>query len=185
MWDNGGKDRLFQIGLGAQKPYTKQSGWSATIAYTFSAAAEQSRWRLNPYQINNNQYIFDIPFPGRSDATPDGGPRHRLVATYTRDLPWGISMAAKLEVATPTSVGTEFRCPNFRAALQGQRVYASRPPDKTFGYKDLDLQLTKDFHLPFNSSAYVRVDLLNVFNWHNSDSERGPVPQVQCHAPTT
>ena len=31
-----------QFALGAQKPYTKASGWSATVAYTFSAAKQNN-----------------------------------------------------------------------------------------------------------------------------------------------
>jgi len=172
LWDNAAKDRLFQIGLGAQKPYTKSSGWSATVAYTFSAGAQNNlAGGSNPYQINNNQYIFDVPFPEqlpmlRATAVP----RHRVVATYTRDLPWEISMAAKLEVATPTSAAGIFGCPNFPCgSYQGNVIYVSRPPNKTIGYKDVDLQFTKDFNFFRSASAYVRVDILNVFNWANYD----------------
>ena len=115
LWDNSGKDRLFQIGLGAQKPYTKQSGWSATISYTFSAAS-RTIWRGDQIRTrsHNNEYIFDVPFPSqlpllRATAVP----RHRIVATYTRDLFWGISMAGKLELATPTAAACDFRLPEF------------------------------------------------------------------------
>jgi hypothetical protein len=173
LWDNAEKDRLFQIGLGAQKPYTKTSGWSATFAYTFSAGAQNNlAGSTNPYSIGNNQYIFDIPYPTdvpmlRATAVP----RHRVVATYTRDLPWDMSMAAKVEVATPTSAAGIFGCPNGFpcGSYQGSVLYVSRPPNKTIGYKDVDLQLTKDFNFFRSASAYVRVDLLNVFNWANYD----------------
>ena len=184
LWDNSGKDRLWQLGLGAQKPYTQQSGWSATISYTFSTGKQNNlAGPLNPYEINNNEYIFDIPFPWQVPMRRlTAVPRHRLVATYTRDLPWDMSMAAKLEVATPTSVGTNFPCPNGFpcGSYNGSVIYVSRAPDNTFGYKDLDLQLTKDIHLPFNSSAYVRVDLLNVFNWHNYDSSAVQFPKYNA-----
>jgi hypothetical protein len=172
IWDNGEKDRLFQIGLAAQKPYTRQSGWSATISYTFSAGKQNNlAGGTNPYQIANNQYIFDIPFPWdvpmlRSTAVP----RHRVVATYTRDLPWDISMAAKLELATPTSAAAIFGCPNFPCgSYQGNVIYVSRPPDKFLGYKDFDVQFTKNFEFFRRIDAYVRVDILNVFNWANYD----------------
>ena len=38
---------------------------------------------------------------------------------------------------------------------------------KVFGYRDLDLQVTKNFKVWDNLSAYVRLDVLNVFNWKN------------------
>jgi hypothetical protein len=174
LWDNGAKDKLFQIGLAAQKPYSRQSGWSATVAYTYSWAEQNNlAGGSNPYQINNNQYLFDLPYPSmypwvRATAVP----RHRLVATYSRDLFWGLSMAAKLELATPQSATNIFGCP---AGVQvcnefgGNTTFVSKPPNKFLGYKDLDLQLTKDIALPLNGSGYLRVDVLNVFNWKNYD----------------
>jgi hypothetical protein len=51
----------------------------------------------------------------------------------------------------------------------GGTIFVSRPPNEFIGYKDLDLQFTKDVDLPYNSSGYVRVDVLNVFNWANYD----------------
>jgi len=172
LWDNSGKDRLWQLGLGAQKPYTQRSGWSATISYTFSAGEQNNlAGGSNPYSISNNEYIFDVPFPWvlpllRATAVP----RHRVVATYTRDLVWGISMAAKLELATPPAAAAIFGCPSFPCgSYQGNVVYVSRAPDNFLGYKDLDLQFTKDFEFFHKLNAYGRIDILNVFNWKNYD----------------
>jgi hypothetical protein len=52
---------------------------------------------------------------------------------------------------------------------------ASGYPTETLGFKDLDLQVTKDFSIYKSVSAYVRIDFLNVFNWTNYDfaSEQG------------
>ncbi|MCT7009367.1 hypothetical protein, partial [Salmonella enterica] len=38
---------------------------------------------------------------------------------------------------------------------------------KVFGYRDLDLQATKNFKIWGNFNGYVRIDLLNAFNWNN------------------
>jgi hypothetical protein len=43
---------------------------------------------------------------------------------------------------------------------------AVTPPD-TFGYRDVDLQVSKDVDLGNALSMYVRLDLLNVFNNYN------------------
>jgi len=38
---------------------------------------------------------------------------------------------------------------------------------KIYGYRDIDFQTTKDFDLTNGISAYIRLDILNVFNFHN------------------
>jgi len=174
LWDNGTKDRLWQIGIGAQKPYTKTSGWSATFSYTFSAGKQNNlAGGSNPYQINNNQYLFDLPYASNYPfITATAVPRHRVVATYTHDLFWGISGATKLELATPSAAAWIFGCLNGQQVCNefggGTRYGASRP-HKTLGYKNVDLQLSKDITFVHSLSGYVRVDVLNVFNWHNYD----------------
>lgn len=174
LWDNGGNDRNFQIGLAAQKPYTPQSGWSATISYTFSAAKQNNiAGGSNPYSINNNQYLFDLPYPNEYPyLLATAVPRHRLVATYSRDLFWGLTMAGKLEVSTPPAAATIFGCPNNEQVCNqygGNTVFYSVRPHKLIGYKDIDLQVTKNFSVLHKISAYARIDVLNVFNWHNYD----------------
>jgi hypothetical protein len=168
LFDNGGRDRNFQIGLAAQKPYTLASGWSATIAYTFSAAKQNNvAGGSNPYSIANNGYLFDLPYPSdypmiRATAVP----RHRLVTTYSRDLFWGISMASKLELATPPAAARIYCC-TAPDELGNPQLFISKAPHNFIGYKDLDLQFTKNFSLLRLANAYVRVDILNVFNWKN------------------
>ena len=169
LFDNGGRDRNFQIGLAAQKPYTVQSGWSATIAYTFSAAKQNNvAGGSNPYNINNNGYLFDLPYPSdyamiRATAVP----RHRLVATYSRDLFWGISMASKLELASPPAAARIYCCTANGSDVAPPLLFQSRAPHKFIGYKDLDFQFTKNFSVLRVADAYARVDILNVFNWKN------------------
>jgi len=38
---------------------------------------------------------------------------------------------------------------------------------KVFGYRDIDFQATKNFTIHGNLGAYVRIDLINAFNWKN------------------
>jgi hypothetical protein len=84
-------------------------------------------------------------------------------------MPWDFTLGAKLTLASPIA-HADTACnqppgmyyPNGSSCL----VYASAP-DNFFGYRELDLQLTKDFALPGSLSLYLRVDVLNVFNWHN------------------
>jgi hypothetical protein len=173
LWDNGFKDSDFQVTLAGQKPYTKQSGWSATVSYTFSAAAQNNAYA---YGAAGNMYLFDYPVAAdypmiRSTAVP----RHRLVMTGTRDLPWGFQLSGKLSLATPQAASAIYGCntgvpgcnPN-NAIGGGTGGVAVLQPGGFLGYKDLDMQLTKNFTVS-GLTAYARVDLLNVFNWHNFD----------------
>jgi len=171
LFDNGAKDRLLQLGLGAQRPYTKQSGWSATIAYTLSYSDQNNvAGGSNPYAINSNQYLFDLPYAYqypflRGTATPV----HRVVATYSRDLFWGIQSAAKVELATSNNATTILGCQEVCNAQGGTTLFVSRQPRDFLGYKEVDLQFTKNADFWRSVSGYVRVDLLNIFNFHNYD----------------
>ena len=171
LWDNGAKDRDFQLGVAAQKPYTKSSGWGMTVSYTFTAAAQNNlAGGSNPYQIGNNQYLFDLPSPSQYPMLrATAAPRSRIVATYSRDVFWGLSMAAKLTLATPQSSAATVGCPSICNAQGGTVAFVSQPPSNLIGYKDLDMQISKNVDLPYGTSAWIRLDILNVFNWHNYD----------------
>lgn len=176
LWDNAGKqDKNLQLSLAAQKPYTKESGWSMTASYTYSDARQtNAAGGTNPYSVGNNQYLFDYPDPSdypelRSSAVP----QHRLVVTYTHDIFWHMQIASKLTLATPTSAFGIFGCqPGISVCNQyGGSVGAilSKTPTGMLGYKDIDVQVTKNVKLPSGFDGYVRVDVLNLFNWNNPD----------------
>lgn len=175
LWDNAGKDEDMQLSLAAQKPYTKSSGWSATISYTFSAAKQNNvAGGTNPYAVGNNQYLFDYPVPSDyPELTSSAVPAHRIVGTYTHDLFWDMQFAAKLSLATPTSAFQIFGCASGVSVCNayggGIDAILSKHPHDLFGYKDFDMQLTKNLRLPSGYDGYVRLDMLNVFNWANYD----------------
>ena len=175
LWDNAAKDQDFQIGLAAQKPYTKQSGWSMTVSYTYSSAKQNNvAGGSNPYSVNNNQYLFDYPSPSDYPLlTSSAVPEHRLVVTYTRDLFWDISIGAKLTLATPTSAFNIYGCPNGVATCNsyggGTLAIVSQTPNDLFGYRDLDVQATKKFKIWNGSEGYARIDIFNLFNFSNYD----------------
>ena len=171
LFDNGAKDRLLQVGLAAQKAYTRESHWSATVSYTLSFADQNNlAGGSNPYQINSNQYLFDLPYASlypfvRATAVP----QHRVVATYTRDLFWGISAAAKVTLSTPQYATTIFGCAQACNTYGGEALFASRRPNGFLGYKDVDLQISKDLTFYKSVGGFVRADLLNLFNFKNYD----------------
>ena len=51
----------------------------------------------------------------------------------------------------------------------GATLFASRRPNGFLGYKDIDLQLSKDLKFYKSIGGFVRVDLLNLFNFKNYD----------------
>jgi outer membrane receptor protein involved in Fe transport len=181
LWDNGFRDRNLQISLGAQKPYTKASGWSATAAYTFSAAKQINSY---DYGAGGNNYLFDYPsVDDYSFLRSSSVPRHRLVLTGTYDLPWDMQVAGKLTLATSTPYYASYGCdagrPGCAQNSNGAWVnsigggfggWVAITPHDFLGYKDLDIQVTKNFNLFNRLSAYARVDVINVFNWHNYDA---------------
>ena len=146
LFDNGAKDRLLQLGVAAQKPYTRDSRWSATISYTLSFADQNNlAGGSNPYSINSNQYLFDLPYASlypfvRGTAVPV----NRIVATYSRDLFWGLSAATKVELATPNYASTIFGCATACNIYGGEAMFVSQRPNGFLGYKEVDLQITKD-----------------------------------------
>ncbi len=186
LWDNGRETRDTELLLSAEKPYTKESGWGMSAAYTFQHATE------NVYYSE----IYQFDYPQNSDihfhASP-AVPKHRLVISGAADGPWGIVLGAKLtlETVTPYFAGDGFYCP------ANPPAYVHTPPPdgscqnpppfdsqffyttqyikgKTFlfggpiyGYRDIDLQATKKFELPRGVVLEFRLDALNVFNFAN------------------
>jgi outer membrane receptor protein involved in Fe transport len=175
--NNGLKTDTTQLLLYAEKPYTKESHWGTTIAYTYS----QSR-QNNDNSDPTDQYAFDYEKIGNYPFTGSGVAKHRLVVTGTLDGPWGFVMGAKLTLATPIPDLNQ-ACYGAPATNQdsngvaGSGCYSASvaPPGegrflfgpKIFGFRDLDFQATKNFRIYGALNAYVRIDLLNAFNWNN------------------
>ncbi|WP_254779405.1 TonB-dependent receptor [Luteibacter sp. 329MFSha] len=169
--NNGIRTRTTQVLLSADKPYTRESGWSANFAYTYSRA-KQNRDIKEHYSFDEPT-IFAYPF-----VTSNAVSKHRFVATGSLDGPWGFSFSAKLTLATPlpwngtVGYGGGYIFPTGEA----NRPMAFTPPGSKFlvggkiwGYRDIDVQATKDFLINENDQTkfYIRFDVLNVFNWKN------------------
>jgi hypothetical protein len=172
LWDNGGSDEDLQLGIMATKPYTMESGWSMTIAYTYSDAFQNNvSGDQAGYAANYNQYLFDRPYPWNYTQLPSNAvAKHRLVVTYSQDIPWGLVAAGKLTLATPIPVDGTHGCPMVCNQFGGTTQEVSGIPQQTLGYKDFDFQLTKNFVIPHVVAPYLRLDVLNVFNFNNFDS---------------
>jgi hypothetical protein len=76
-----------------EKPYTGESGWSASIAYTYSHAKEKL--------VSNGDYQLDYGHAGYSTFVYSNQlPKHRIVAVGSIDAPWGFNFGGKLNTAS-------------------------------------------------------------------------------------
>jgi outer membrane receptor protein involved in Fe transport len=171
LGNNGIETRSTQLLLSAQKPYTPESGWSATFAYTHTHAS-QNRDIAEHYAFDGAT-IEDYPF-----VLSNAAAKHRFVAAGSYDGPWGITFGAKLTLATPTPINTVACYGATQPNGAGCEIIGEEPPGSggflfggdVFGYRDFDLQATKEFKFRDDVSVFARVDVLNVFNWKNYSS---------------
>lgn len=171
LWDNAGEDENQQITLSLNKAYTEASGWSASVALTYSNAYQNNvAGPLNPYAGNPNAYLFDLPNPKDYPLAPSTAvPKYRLVATGSYDLPWGLRASGKLEVSTATYLDAILGCPTTCNPYGGTATPINTKIPNTLGYRDVDLSLAKSFKVWREVQGTVRVDALNVFNFANYD----------------
>jgi hypothetical protein len=177
LWDNAGKDENQQVTLSLNRAYTPASGWSASFGYTYSNAYQNNvAGTLNPYQGNPNGYLFDLPNPKDYPLLPSTAvPKHRLVATGSYDLPWGLQLAGRGEIASSTNLDVILGCPGstFPATCNNGIAGSAFPIGvkipNAIGYRDVDLSLSKRFDVYKDVKATARVDILNIFNYTNYD----------------
>ena len=168
---NGIQTRSSALLLSADKPYTKESGWGVTLAYTYTHAT-QNRSITEHYAFDEAS-IKQYPF-----VISNAAPKHRFVATGSLDGFWGIMFGGKLTLATPTPLNDQ-ACVGITTPSGAPCIKVGvLPNDGTkkflvggdvFGYRSIDFQATKNFDITHGMSVYVRFDLLNAFNYKNYD----------------
>ncbi|MFC6840158.1 TonB-dependent receptor [Xanthomonas theicola] len=166
--DNGLEQRSSQVLLSAEKPYTKESGWGLTLAYTHTSA-RQNRQIDEPYALDKAT-IHDYPFV-KSNAVA----AHRFVASGSIDGPWGVTFGAKVVLATPEPINT-IACYGKVDADGGtcQQIGVVPPGSgkfllggKIWRYRTVDFQASKDFTVYNDFKLSARINLLNAFNFKN------------------
>ncbi|WP_240098474.1 TonB-dependent receptor [Thermomonas flagellata] len=162
LGNNGIETKTSQLLLSAEKPYDKASGWGVTVAYTYSHA-KGNRGGDEHYSFDAPT-IADYPFIYLSVV-----PKHRLVATAIRDLPWDVTLSAKLTLASPPPLNAIVGWWEYGASPRPPLIVAAFPP-QSIGTKQLDLALSKDFRLFAGMTFQLRADAINVFNNKNYNS---------------
>ncbi|SDR15131.1 Outer membrane receptor proteins, mostly Fe transport [Pseudoxanthomonas sp. CF385] len=165
LGDNGIETKTTQLLLSADKPYTEESGWGFTAAYTFSRA-RGNRGGDEHYSFDAAT-IRDYPFIDLR-ATP----RHRLVLTGIYDLPWGFTASAKVTLATPPPINAVVGWWEYGSATAVPPLIVATDAPGTFGTKQLDLSLSKHFDIAEDMGFEVRADMINVLNEENFNSYR-------------
>lgn len=166
--NNGIESRNTQLLVSLDKPYTRESGWSMSVAYT-RADAKHNRKKDDPFAFDGatiNQYPF---------IWVDAVPKHRLVVAGSVDGPWGLTFGGKIVLETPRPVN-EVRCYGVtRADGATCQPFGAEPPGTgsflvggdIWGYRTVDLQATKEFSFGERVKLNARVNLLNAFNYQN------------------
>jgi len=159
LGDNGIETKTTQLLLSADKPYTKESGWGVSVAYTYSHA-KGNRGGDEHYAFDAAT-IEDYPYIDLKAV-----PEHRLVVTGIYDLPWNITASAKLTLSSPPPVNDAIG-PDRYGAPSGPAQVVSVDGPGTFGTRQVDLSLSKDMLVTENVTVQVRGDLINAFDYDN------------------
>lgn len=162
------------------KSYSAASPWSFAATYTYTEAMENRQFgETSSFDFSS---IAEHPW-----ARSSGARKHRLVATGSVDLPIGVTLSGKFQIASP---------PYLKALVStAGDTAAGIPPKRTvvaneafgngdrWGFRQMDLAVIK--YIPFKflsdeSRLMVRVDIINLFNDYNYiDYNNGPADSTR------
>lgn len=146
------------------KRYTKASPWSIDATYTYTKATENRQF--------GEYFAFDYSSPEEYPFRRSEGVRsHRFVMAGTVDIPYGITLATKFQIASPQWRQAFVNTPGTTGpgTKDVVAVEVDGNGDK-WGYRQLDLSATKEFKLGFindNTRVWARIDIINLMNDRN------------------
>jgi outer membrane receptor protein involved in Fe transport len=160
LMDNGAETRLNSLLLSLEKPYTRDSAWGVSFAYTYSEAKDNRGADIftNVFDYPN---LDDVRFLGTVSI-----PRHRFVGTGIVDF-WGMTASAKLTLESPSG-NRGLYCMDGHPDPGGcdtaiNRTYYFDEQD----FRQLDVALQKEWDTGGGIKMRVRGDILNVTNARN------------------
>lgn len=156
LGDFTGQTSTQTVYLKAEKPYTRTSGWGATITYT------NSRGETTNAEGSGTDVFSWTSGPGGKFAgtglhASNDVERHRIVATGSVDLTNGYMLSGKFVWGSGLSY-TYMDCTSGCTWLHDKTQAPTR---------QLDVGLSKDISMPNNSKFVLRVDVINLFNSEN------------------
>jgi len=177
-----GETRTRLLMLKAEKPYTRASGWTATVAYTFTDAKTKHR----EWSDDTIDWTYGRAAAYRPWNTSRLVDKHRLVVAALADnLPLDFVLSGKFTYGSglPTRV---VGCPlvatnpcDFIANGVGAVALEGKSP----AFKQFDLSLAKRFGTGPGAFT-LRADIFNVFDWSNDTVDTNPFGGVGVPAGT-
>ena len=158
---NGLETKSNQLLVSLDKPYTKDSGWGTTLAYTYTDAKENRQF--------GEHYALDYPtLAGYGWKDAAGVSKHRLVATGIVDGPWGLTFSGKLTLSDSPPY-YYLNCSGMPAGDNSGCYFSQYKPDRTIAFKQLDLAVQKVWDTGTDLKLKARLDLLNATNARNAN----------------
>ena len=146
------------------KSYTLSSPWSLDATYTFTKATENR-------QFNE---VFSLDFPSLDDypTRRSAGVRtHRFVMAGTVDMPFGLVLSSKFQIASPAWLKSTVSVPGIGApGVKDIVAIEAEGNGDRWGFRQMDLSVTKNVPLRFltdETRIWVRADIINLFNDRN------------------
>jgi hypothetical protein len=152
-------------------------------AVFFGTPDAQGNRDITQHYSFDQETIHQYPFIDSNAAA-----RHRFVGVGSIDGPWDMTYTAKLTLATPIPNNdfVHYDYPNTAPNGANNLPIAGTPsgggnvnnpnaigPKKflfggdIFGYRTVDFSINKNFVLTETMALYLRLDILNAFNYHN------------------
>lgn len=163
--DNAIETRTNQLLLSADKPFTSESRWGVTLAYTYTDAEENRSGAAD----RDERYTFD--YASLDDAPwvdSIGVSKHRFVGTGIVDIGAGLTFSTKLTLASPPAKDVLNCLAPVPAGIDGcgnARFEGGYFDDAKF--RQWDIALEKVWDTGTDLKLRVRADVLNVTNAKN------------------
>lgn len=155
LGDFVGRSKTDTVYVKADKPYTKTSGWGASVSYT------NSKGQTTNAEGESDNYFSWTSGPGGKYAgtgfhAVNEVERHRIVATGIFDAPYGFSLSGKITLGS----GLTYTAMSCSAGCYWYPVTQAAT-------KQVDVGIGKDFAMPNKSKVVLRADIINLFNANN------------------